>query len=67
MPMPEVQLEVAAPDGTPIAVFSEGEGPPIVLVHGGMSDHRNDAPFVAEMARMFTVFAIDRRGLFVPG
>lgn len=59
---PEALLDVAAPDGTPIAVFSEGEGPPIVVVHGGMSDHRNDALFVAEMARAFTVFAVDRRG-----
>lgn len=62
MLIPEARFEVVTPDGTPIAVFSEGEGPPIVLVHGGMSDHRNDAPFVAEMARTFTVFAMDRRG-----
>ena len=60
--MPEAHFEVIAPDGTPIAVFSEGDGPPIVVVHGAMSDHRNDAAFVAEMARDFTVFAMDRRG-----
>lgn len=59
---PETRFEVAAPDGTAIAVFSEGHGPSIVLVHGAMSDHRSDAPFVAEMARTFTVFAMDRRG-----
>ncbi len=60
--MPEAGFEVTAPDGTPIAVFSDGQGPPIVLVHGAMSDHRNDAPFFAELARTFTVFAMDRRG-----
>ena len=59
---PESRFEVAAPDGTPIAIFSGGQGPPIVLVHGAMSDHRNDAPFFAELARPFTVFAMDRRG-----
>jgi pimeloyl-ACP methyl ester carboxylesterase len=58
----EARFEVTAPDGTPIAVFSTGQGPPIVLVHGAMSDHRNDAPYIAELARTFTVFAMDRRG-----
>ena len=28
-----------APDGTPIAVFSSGSGPPLVLVHGAAADH----------------------------
>ena len=30
---------VASNDGTPIAVFSSGDGPPLVLVHGAAADH----------------------------
>lgn len=55
-------LTVRAPDGTALAVFSMGTGPPLVVVHGAMSDHRNDEPFSARLARRFTVFAMDRRG-----
>ncbi len=60
--MPEPAFKVNAPDGTSIAVFSEGEGRPFVVVHGGMSDHHNDAPFYTELAHTFTVFVMDRRG-----
>lgn len=56
------RLDVVSPDGTPIAAFQTGDGPPFVLVHGAMSDHRNDAPFVDELARSFTTVAMDRRG-----
>ncbi|HEV8545774.1 MAG TPA: alpha/beta hydrolase [Candidatus Limnocylindrales bacterium] len=53
---------IASPDGNPIAVFSSGEGPPLVLVHGATADHttwRSAGPVLAEM---FTIHAIDRRG-----
>lgn len=49
-------------DGTPIAVFSSGEGPPLVLVHGATADHttwRSAGPVLAET---FAIHAIDRRG-----
>lgn len=60
--MAEARFEVTSTDGTPLAVFHEGEGHPILVVHGALSDHRNDAAFAAELARSFTVFAMDRRG-----
>jgi pimeloyl-ACP methyl ester carboxylesterase len=56
------QFDARSPDGTSIAVFVGGEGPPLVLVPGAMSDHRNDAPFIAELTRSFTVCAMDRCG-----
>jgi pimeloyl-ACP methyl ester carboxylesterase len=51
-----------APDGTPIAWFRSGEGPPIVLVHGATADHsawRTAGPL---LAGSHTLYAIDRRG-----
>jgi pimeloyl-ACP methyl ester carboxylesterase len=53
---------VVSPDGTPIAVFSAGDGPPLVLVHGATADHttwRTSGPLLA--ARHAT-HAVDRRG-----
>jgi pimeloyl-ACP methyl ester carboxylesterase len=53
---------VVSPDGTEIAYFTSGSGPPLVLVHGALGDHsRWDAlrPYL-EQAR--TVHALDRRG-----
>ena len=32
-------MVVRSRDGTPIAVFSSGDGPPLVLVHGATADH----------------------------
>ncbi len=53
---------VRSADGTPIAVFSAGDGPPLVLVHGATADHtawRTSGPLFA--ARR-TTHAVDRRG-----
>jgi pimeloyl-ACP methyl ester carboxylesterase len=48
-------------DGTPIAYWSSGSGPPMLLVHGGMSDHRRwRIPPYLEPDR--TVHVMDRRG-----
>jgi pimeloyl-ACP methyl ester carboxylesterase len=30
---------VFSPDGTTIAVWTSGDGPPLVMVHGAMADH----------------------------
>jgi pimeloyl-ACP methyl ester carboxylesterase len=52
---------VISTDGTPIAVFASGTGPPLLLVHGGMSDHRRwQITPLLEPHR--TVHAMDRRG-----
>jgi pimeloyl-ACP methyl ester carboxylesterase len=54
--------DVKSGDGGSIAVWVEGEGPPLVLVHGSVSDHTMYAPLVGELRDEFTIFAMDRRG-----
>jgi pimeloyl-ACP methyl ester carboxylesterase len=52
----------SSPDGTQIAWFRSGAGPPIVLVHGATADHtawRTAGPLLAPTHRLY---AIDRRG-----
>ena len=49
-------------DGTPIAVWAEGSGPPLVLVHGSIFNHRLLDPLVAHLRDDFTTFAMNRRG-----
>ncbi|MEW6153862.1 MAG: alpha/beta hydrolase [Actinomycetota bacterium] len=56
------RFHVRSADGTAIAVWAEGSGPPLVLVHGALNDHTSDARFVAALADRVTTFAIDRRG-----
>ncbi len=50
-----------SPDGTVIAVWSSGTGPPLLLVHGSMSDHRRWR-ITEHLERHRTVHAMDRRG-----
>jgi pimeloyl-ACP methyl ester carboxylesterase len=49
-------------DGTPIAFWRSGAGPPLVLVHGAAADHIRWAPVLPALEERFTVLAIDRRG-----
>jgi pimeloyl-ACP methyl ester carboxylesterase len=54
---------VTSPDGTAISYERYGEGPPLVLVHGGFSDHQTNWTYVKPLlAERFTVYAIARRG-----
>ncbi len=53
---------VRSKDGTEIAVFVTGDGPPLVLVHGTTADHTRWRTVVQPLAKKFTVYAIDRRG-----
>lgn len=53
---------VASPDGTPIAIFTTGTGPPLVLVHGAAADHTTFRVLGPRLAARFTIHAIDRRG-----
>src|SRR5687767_14096436 len=49
--------------GVFISYEKQGSGPPLVLVHGGFSDHRTNWEFVLPyFSRQFTVYAIARRG-----
>ncbi|MEJ7695339.1 MAG: alpha/beta hydrolase [Candidatus Limnocylindrales bacterium] len=53
---------VPSADGTPIAVYSSGTGPPLILVHGASADHTTFRVIGPRLAERFTVHAIDRRG-----
>jgi pimeloyl-ACP methyl ester carboxylesterase len=53
---------VRSPDGTSIAVFRSGVGPPLILVHGASADHTTFRVVGPWLARELTLHAIDRRG-----
>jgi pimeloyl-ACP methyl ester carboxylesterase len=55
-------LRIEATDGSPLSVWVEGKGPPIVLVHGSLGDHSGFTALVSELRGDFTTFALDRRG-----
>lgn len=64
---PGASFLIRAPDGVSIAVWEEGDGPPMVLVHGSLGDHTAWAVPVAELSRHFTTYALDRRGFGASG
>lgn len=49
-------------DGTRIAYDRLGEGPPVLLVSGILSDRSQLRPLAEELAHRFTVLNYDRRG-----
>ena len=53
---------VVSGDGTEIADWTSGEGPPLVLVHGAAADHTRWRPLLSYLESYATVHAIDRRG-----
>jgi pimeloyl-ACP methyl ester carboxylesterase len=56
------QRSVISPDGTPIAVFSSGDGPPLLLVHGATADHTTWRSLGPVLEPRFRLLAVDRRG-----
>lgn len=60
--MPDPDRIVRSADGTSIAVFGDGVGPPLILVHGATADHTAFRTVVPLLVGGFTLFAIDRRG-----
>jgi pimeloyl-ACP methyl ester carboxylesterase len=54
--------QVESSDGTTIACYVEGHGPPLVIVHGTSADHTRWAPVIDALENQFTTYAIDRRG-----
>lgn len=58
----EDRFDVQSADGTSLAVWANGEGSPLVVVHGALNDHTTDGPFLAELGSDLTTFAMDRRG-----
>jgi pimeloyl-ACP methyl ester carboxylesterase len=61
------RLDLRSPDGTSLAVWVDGHGPPLVLVHGSMCDHATFDPLVAELRDGMTTFSMDRRGFGASG
>jgi pimeloyl-ACP methyl ester carboxylesterase len=59
---PPASHHVRSADGTPIAVFTSGDGPPLILVHGTLADHTAFRTVAPLLERRFTLHAIDRRG-----
>ena len=55
-------LRVRSADGTSIAIDRSGQGPAVVVVGGGPTDHWAVADIAALLAAQFTVFNYDRRG-----
>jgi pimeloyl-ACP methyl ester carboxylesterase len=53
---------VMSRDGTQIACWTSGVGPPLVLVHGTTADHTRWRPLLSYLEPHTTVHAIDRRG-----
>jgi pimeloyl-ACP methyl ester carboxylesterase len=56
------RFDVGSPDGTPLAVWVDGDGPALVLVHGCPSEHSTFDPLVSVLRGDLTTFAMDRRG-----
>jgi pimeloyl-ACP methyl ester carboxylesterase len=56
------RFDVRSADGTPLAVWVDGRGPALVLVHGSIADHTTFDPFVEVLRDNFTTFSMDRRG-----
>jgi pimeloyl-ACP methyl ester carboxylesterase len=61
------RFDVRSADGTPLAVWADGEGPALVLVHGSMCDHSAFDPLVAELRDDMATYAMDRRGFGASG
>ena len=53
---------VTSKDGTPIAFEPSGEGPPLVIVGGALTDRHTAATQAGLLAPTFTVYTFDRRG-----
>jgi pimeloyl-ACP methyl ester carboxylesterase len=53
---------VTSRDGTEIGYFTSGEGPPLLLVHGGLGDHTRWGALLPYLEPHHTVHALDRRG-----
>jgi pimeloyl-ACP methyl ester carboxylesterase len=53
---------ITSTDGTNIGLLTDGDGPPLLLVHGGMCRLERWAPLWPLLTDRYTVTAMDRRG-----
>lgn len=49
-------------NGIRLAYIEEGEGAPLLLLHGGGGDHHDFSSMVKKLSKTYRVFAIDSRG-----
>ena len=55
--------QLRSPSGVTVSYVTEGDGPPLVLVHGSFTDHRTNWQFVqSAWVSQSTVYAVARRG-----
>jgi pimeloyl-ACP methyl ester carboxylesterase len=54
--------QVVSRDGTKIAYWTSGDGPPLLIVHGTSGSHERFAPLLPFLEPHATVHAMDRRG-----
>ncbi len=59
---PQPDRTVVSRDGTNLAVWVAGSGPPMVLVHGSFGDHTGWSVPLEVLTRRYTTYAMDRRG-----
>jgi pimeloyl-ACP methyl ester carboxylesterase len=59
---PTAPSRVRSRDGTEIAYWTSGQGPPLVVVHGALADHTRWLPLLPHLEPHSTVHALDRRG-----
>jgi pimeloyl-ACP methyl ester carboxylesterase len=61
------RFDVVSPGGVTLGVWVSGDGPPLVLVHGSITDHSTFNDLVEELRDDVTTYAVDRRGFGVSG
>jgi pimeloyl-ACP methyl ester carboxylesterase len=66
-PAEPAATKAVSADGTPIGYVTSGQGPPLVLVHGMVSDHHRWHPLLPYLEPHVTVHALDRRGRGLSG
>jgi pimeloyl-ACP methyl ester carboxylesterase len=59
---PATMTHVVSRDGTKIAYWTSGNGPPLLIVHGTSGSHERFAPLLPYLELHATVHAMDRRG-----
>jgi pimeloyl-ACP methyl ester carboxylesterase len=59
---PAAMTSIVSRDGTKIAYWTSGEGPPLLIVHGTSGVHERFAPLLPYLEPHATVHVMDRRG-----
>ncbi len=54
--------KVTSKDGTQLACWASGEGPPLLMIHGTTADHTSWRFVLPALQEHFTAYAVDRRG-----